>query len=378
MEFITCSSYDKGPLGTYAFFQDLEKSGLQVRRLMLSPYSELKEEQDPGKTLIILSPRFIPSTWEWDRIISWTAAGNRLITSGFFGPQYGWFQKKDYEIDVTLEPVGPVKVVLPVDSAFPYPGRLAPRSRMDFFPFLNRVFKSSDTVNLRYFESFSPNMLPLLVQGNKTIAVKRALGRGEWIMFTAINPFSNTMLEDSTWYRFATRLIGGDPKYRLNKVYFDEFHNGYRATRSLWELLRYYRFTDGIILISLLVLVFLFFLGIRILPPPPVYQRPEKDIIPGMQAMSRLLFRYKAWNDLLKRELHCIGSELAGVKDGDRIDPGILVENYLKKNRLPEYVGSHEELVASLHDIERDAERDKKEILKNFNTLVFMRKEMKK
>ena len=375
-EFISCSSYDKGPLGTFAFFEDLKEGGASVRRLKLSPFRELSEKTDRGKTLIMLSPLIHPSAWEWDMITSWVAKGNRLITSGFFGPRLAWFHKERIAVTYAREKIHPVEVLLPVDSVFPYPRKLSPHSLIGASFFQLRKYTSSDSMLIRYFHFFTPDMLPLLSAGNRPVAVKKAVGRGEWTIFAWQNPFGNTLLRDSTWYEFAVRLLFGNKEYK-GELFFDEYHNGYRATKSLWELLGYYRFTEGIIFLSGLILLYLFFTGIRILPPLPLYKRPEKNVIPGLRAMSMLLYRHKAWDSLLKRELRLIERELVGRGKAGTGKYDLLVTRYLQKGRMPKYVKSKDELISRFRAIDGDVSHlERKDILLLFNLLVFIRKEL--
>lgn len=375
--FITCSSYDNGPLGTYAFFEDLKQSGVCAQRLQLSPYQELHAQKNTGKTLIILSPVIIPGDWEWKIIMEWVAKGNRLITAGFYGPRSFWKFNRTVDLAETKIHQGPVRVILPVDSVFPYPEVLS-TPLFNINPLLSaQENRDQDSSLIRYFSELPANTMPFMVCQNKPISVKKAIGKGEWILFTQCNPFGNTLLKDSAWYRFATRLVGGNPVYADNEIYFDEYHNGYRATKSFWQLLCYYQFNDGIVYLSVLVLLFLFFTGIRMLTPVASFVQPEKDVIPGLRAVSMLFLKYKAWNGLLCREMVLIRKELTGSRRSQPLSADALAGEYCKKAQLPDSLRNKEALAHFIQTIEEASDSlDKKEIIKTCNTIIFMRKEL--
>jgi hypothetical protein len=375
-EFLTCSTYDKGPLGTYGLFRDLEDRGVPVRRTRLPLFREIDSTGDRRKTLLILSPQFTPRIWEWKLVFDWVAKGNRLITSGVFGPKRsGWVPNLDTVLKVSRVPSAPSYVLLPIDTVFPYDDTLDPLSPERLMSFLGKVYKYEDTVSVRHFTSFGPDVLPFLSHAGKPTAVKKAVGRGEWIAFTSTNPFGNSVLRDSSWYRFAVRLFTGDGRYSGKALLFDEFHNGYKATRSLWQLLGYYEFNSGIIYLSAIILLYLFLTGIRIVSPAPGRGFMHMDALPGMMALAGLLIKFGAWTSLLKREAAKIGSEPALKSTGPAVS---FLQSYLNKKGLPPGVKTPEELSDVFSKIETSAAiSDRMEAVRIFNILMFMRKELR-
>jgi len=375
-DFITCSSYDKGPLGTYGLFRDLEDRGVPVRRIKLPLYREIDSAGDHRKTLVILSPLFNPNPWEWDMILKWVAQGNRLITAGVLGPKRsGWIPDFTTSLKTSLEHSAPSYLLLPIDTVFPYDDTLPPRSPVHLAQLFGKTYTTGDTLTLRHFTTFGPDVLPFMTHGNKPVAIKKAVGRGEWLAFTPTNPFSNSALRDTIWYRFATRLFTGDGIYSVQPILFDEFHNGYKATRSFWQLLTYYEFNFGIIYLSAFILLYLFLTGIRIIPPVPERRFLHMNALPGLIAMTGLLIRFGAWTKLLKRECAIVHSELTR-KSTHPSEHFTL--HYVNKHRLPPSVHSPEELAKVFSTIETTAAvTDKSETVRLFNILMFMRKEMR-
>lgn len=377
-EYITCSTFDKGVLGTYGLYRDLEERSVPVRRIKLPVFKEINREHDRGKTLVIISPLFTPQQWEWNNILDWVADGNRLITTGVLGPKTnGWLPNFTASVSTSNVAEAETSVLLPVDTAFPYSEplpKLSPIQRMAVF---GKLYKDRDSVRIKHFLRFSPDEVPFLAHANKPTAVKKVVGNGEWIAFTDINPFSNSVLRDPAWYRFATRFFTGDDAFEGKPIMFDEFHNGYRATKDLWQLLTYYRFDSGIVYLSVLVLLYLFLTGIRIIPPVGEREHLHRDAIPGIQALANLLLRYGAWKGLLKREAAAIYAAIAGREVRDRPDYGYMVERYSAKRPLPPGVDSKERLSDIFATVENRADDlDKTAAIKIFNLFMFMRKEL--
>ena len=376
-DFITCSSYDKGPLGTYGLYRDLEDRGVPVQRIKLPVFREIDSTSDRRKTLVILSPLFSPKVWEWKVILDWVAKGNRLITSGILGPKRsGWIRTFNKMTHMSRVPSAPSYVLLPIDTVFPYDDTLGTLSPGSFIKFFGKAYTSKDTMPLTYFTSFGPDVLPFITHANKPTAVKKAVGLGEWIAFTSLNPFNNNLLmNDTSWYRFATRLFTGDNIYSGRAILFDEFHNGYKATKSLWQLLTYYEFNSGIIYLSAIILLYLFVTGIRIVPPVSARGFLHMDALPGMLALTGLLIKFGAWTNLLKREATKIRSELSqkSLRPSDSF-----IEHYLHKHSLPQGISSPEELRKVFTKIDTSTTiTDKTEAIRLFNIFMFMRKELR-
>jgi hypothetical protein len=376
--FISASTYDAGPLGTQAFYENLLLANVAVSRLQLPPFRQLKHDRDQGMTLIMLSPMVKPSAWEWEFLMQWVANGNRLVTAGLYGPQTFWstFQQKN-QLEHTFERIGPVRVSLPVDTVFPYPEALSPLQPVEKILLGEKAYTRSDSAAFTSFKTFQPNTLPFLTHHGKAIAVKKAIGRGEWVLFTPANPFSNTNLRDSTWYRFATRLLTADQRY-AGTVYFDEFHNGYTATQSLWQLLRYYRFDQGLIFGALLILLYLFFTGVRIITPGPRFDAPSRDVLTGMRSMSLFLYRHNGWNALVRNEARYVSAELRRRLPGHSTSWHDIAAEYCRRFRLPPSVRDCADLADQLAAMQAESlSLSKRAATAAFNTLVYLRKEMK-
>lgn len=374
-DYISCSSFDRGPLGTYGFFEHLSKGGFPVQRVKLPLYRELDPVHDKGKTLFILSPRTAPGPWEWDKIISWVSAGNRLVTCGFYGPSKTLFQKRDFNITTTRSKLTYARICLPVDSSLQNGALLSPETTISYQLFMNKLYKESDSSFMDFITNLAPDMMPFITIEKNVLSVKKMTGSGEWIIFTPANIFSNTLLRDKSWYNFAIYFVA-DSRF-TNKLLFDEYHNGYRATQSFWQLLEYYRFDKGIIFLSLIALLFLFQQGVRILPPRPAPLPVVKSSSISFSAMSSLLFRYKAWNGLLARDLQGIKEFLSEGKNTEIISPENLVDLYLAKGgTYPDGIDSKEDLKQVFGEIV-NRKLNKKTALKMFNNLVHIRKDLK-
>lgn len=375
---ISCSTYDRSPLGSYGLYKTLEEQGVPVKRAELPVFKVLNRNIDSCKTLIILSPVFKPQPWEWDQMVEWVSRGNRLITSGIFETgNIRWLSYSSSSLAISSIPVSPTFVTLPVDSVFPYNDTLAVRSELDRFLFSNKLFKCSDTVFIRHFTRFGPDALPLLVYNNKVTAQKKNIGKGEWIAFTDINPFSNSALREATWFTFAIRLLTGDGRYDGKPLIFDEFHNGYRASKGLWQLLIYYKMDQGIIYLSILLLLYLLITGIRIIPPVSIRHHIHRDPIPGLRALSGLLMKFGAWKGLLKKEAALIRFDLIRKNSGnDDIDQ--FIDYYCTRQKLPQGISCKEDLARLFTRVENEADDiGKNEAIRIFNTFLFMRKEMR-
>lgn len=379
-EYITCSTYDKGIAGTYGLYRDLEDRGVHVKRLKLPIFKEFDKKDMKNNTLVILSPTFSPGEWEWQLIMDWVAKGNRLITSGFIGPKkMGIFPGLRAESKTTNMAISESRILLPVDERFPYDESLAGLSRIEKAPLLGQLYKENDSALISYFDSFGPDVLPFMSYGNKVTALKRVIGEGEWVIFAERNPFSNSILRHPSWYWFATRFFTGDPQYEGKMIYFDEFHNGFRATKSLWQIISYYKFDSGFIYICILILLFLFLTGIRIVTPEAERVHINRNAILGMKAISQLLYKYDAYKGLIDRELHIIKKSLFKGAFDKTIEADQFVVRYLMKRKLPDTVSSREELITLINNIENEFKSfSKEELLKIFNTLMLMRKELAK
>jgi hypothetical protein len=366
-------------LGTYGLFTHLEEVGLPVKRVEQPAYVELKPEKDTGRTLLMLNPLVHPNVWEWDVIMKWVAAGNRLVTSGFYGPRRNWFHVRDFEVALRESKPERIRLLLPVDSTGQFGYTLASTPYTGHLPDNTEEQPINRKIPFYEIRTFGAGMQPFLAMDSGAVAAKKAVGTGEWIVFTAPNPFANSVLRDSTWYRFATTLLTADGKFADHRILFDEFHNGFRATKSLWELLKYYKFNTGLLFLGFLLLLYLFFTGIRILPPRPLDTSVDKDPIPGLRAMSRLLMKHRAWPGLIRRELRHLTAGLFKRETREEPAPEDLVDAWLSRYPLPRTVETRDELV----DLIRRASGKKSssadgETIMLFNTLVSMRKEMKR
>lgn len=375
---ITCSTYDRGPLGTYGLYKTLEEQGVSVKRAELPVFKVLDRKSDSCKTLVILSPLFKPQPWEWDLMIEWVSRGNRLITSGLYGiDNANLFSYTKSPFATSSIPVSPTFVTLPVDSVFPYNDTLAIRSELDKFLFPNKLFKSTDTISIRHFTNFGPDALPLLVYNNKVTAQKKNIGHGEWIVFTDINPFSNSALREASWFTFAIRLLTGDGRFDGKPLIFDEFHNGYRASKGLWQLLTYYKMDEGIIYLSILLLLYLFITGIRIISPASIRLHVHRDPIPGLRALSGLLMKFGAWKGLLKKEAALIRLDFSRKNSGNN-DIDQFTDYYCARKKLPQGISCKEDLARLFTRVENGTgDISKDESIRIFNTYIFMRKEMR-
>jgi len=377
-EFITCSSFDRGPLGTFGLFKSLEDAGVSVRRIELPVFRVLDNKTEKRKTLVILSPLYKPQPWEWTILMDWVAQGNRLVTAGLYGiSQNGWFATAGSGITSSYVNGGPTTVLLPVDSLAGFPDTLPAVPQLNKFISGGTVYRTEGRMPIMHFTRFSPDALPFLAQGNKVTAIKKLIGRGEWVLFTDVNPFSNFTLRDSTWFTFATRFFCGDGRYSGNPILFDEFHNGYKATKSLWQLLTYFQFDTGLIYLGILVLLYLFITGIRITSPGEPRTELHRDPIPGLRALSGLFMRYGAWRGMLQKEAAHIRSELSRHHRRDA-DIDWLVDRYASRRKLPPGIDTKENLVRLFERIEQRADTlHKDESIALFNIFMFMRKEMK-
>ncbi|MFW5785550.1 MAG: DUF4350 domain-containing protein [Chitinispirillaceae bacterium] len=371
----SCSTHDRGPYGTSVLFEYLSNKKLKVSRMELPSYTQLKKGTS-GKTLVILSPQFTPAAWEWEHILSWVAQGNRLITSGFTGPRSSMFdEQKSIYTFAAREELDSIKVLLPAPENTPE--ALKPDHQIGISFFDKTKTEPGDTVLLNHLSTtyFKADMVPFLSLKDKVIAAKRAVGKGEWIMFTQPNPLSNTLLKHPSWYKFAVSLIVGNSSFSKREIIFDEYHNGFRATESLWELLRFYKFDRGIIFLCCMGILFLFFTGIRTAPPTVLGYRHVKDVIPGLKAMGNLVCRHKAYNGLLKRELDLIKYEAAG-----RINKKLSVEElyglYTRKGKLPRGM-TREEFERLIVEAYSGKNTEPETTIRILNLFVHMRKELR-
>lgn len=379
-EYITCSTYDKGIAGTYGLFRDLEDRGVPVKRLKLPIFKEFGNKEESNRTLVILSPTFVPGQWEWEMIMEWVAEGNRLITSGFIGPKkMGFLSSINMESQNSRMSISQSNVLLPVDSIFPYDESLAALSSIEKAPITGMYYRDSDSALIQHFTNLGSNVLPFITYGNKVTALKKAVGKGEWVIFAERNPFSNSILRHPSWYRFTTRLFTGDPKYEGKMIFFDEFHNGHRATKSLWQIVTYYKFDSGFIYISILILLYLFLTGIRIATPATILNPIRRDSIHGIKTFAQLLFKYRSFKSIANREINIIKETLFQSTHIENRSTEEAVDLYLTQRVMPSTVKDKEELVALLKSVELEFEKlTDEDITKAFNTLMLMRKELKK
>lgn len=371
----SCSTHDKGPYGTSVLFQYLSDKRIKVSRMEIPSYTQLKKGTT-GKTLVILSPQVTPAAWEWEHILSWVAQGNRLITSGFTGPRTSVFdEQKSLRSFAAREKLDSVEVLLPVHEHGPGFLKADHQIGMSFFD--KTKTEPGDTVLLNHLSTvyFQADMVPFLTLKDKIIAAKKAVGKGEWIMFTQPNPLSNTLLKHPSWFKFAISLIIGNTSFSKGEIIFDEYHNGFRATESLWELLRFYKFDRGIIFLGCVGILFLFFTGIRTAPPTVLGYRHVKDVIPGFKAIGNLVCRHKAYKGLLKRELDLIKYEVAG-KIKKKISVEELYGLYTRKGNLPRGM-TKEEFESLVVEVYSGKNTEPETTIRILNLFVHMRKELR-
>ncbi len=370
---LSSSTYDRGPYGTYAFFEHLRESWVEVKRAETPVFNYLKNDSS-AKTLLILSPVHTPQAWEWEQILEWVAQGNRLITSGITAPG-GSFLSFTTNSPVRLGriPVSEVDILLPVHRDSPL--KLPPDHQIGTPLFGDDKREPGDTILVSYFNTFTEDMVPFLSMDQKVIGIKRSVGKGEWVLFTQPNPFSNTILTHQQWHQFAVTLLAGDSRFSNGEIIFNEYHNGYKASDNLWGLLRFYRFDHGIMFLCGVGLLFLVFTGIRISPPTVWGKRYAKDVLPGLKAMANLLCRHKAYGGLLRRELELIKGELTGKRGAD-VSGNELYDLYIRrKGALP----PHTDVSEFIHLIDSCIEEKnpaRESTLKTLNLFVHIRKDL--
>jgi hypothetical protein len=372
--FISCSTFDAGPMGTYGFYHYIKNRNTNTNQVRLSYFRTLDPVKDRGKTLFVLSPLFQVGAWEWQRLLDWVAAGNRLITSGKFTvnrPMDMLISK--YSLRKTRG--RRIWVSLPVDSEYPYKKTLRPPP--DPIHLLDKEWQKNtpDDILINTIPFLQPGTLPLLCMDTTVIAAKKKYGQGEWVMFACPNPFANRLLQDADWFEFACRLLFGDIKYQSNAFIFDEYHNGYQATKSLWQLLSYYEFTTGMIFLAVIMLLYLFFTGIRIIRPRAIREATSRDLMPGLRSMAGIFYRFKAFSGLIERERRTIARHLFGSK-GEQMIAERIVDSYLKTHPLPGNLKSRRDLIQVLKSTNYKGHMRNSDFVTIFNTLMHMRKEL--
>jgi hypothetical protein len=269
----------------------------------------------------------------------------------------------------------PVNVALPVDAVFPYENELPLLPALPELLFGYARSADSSVSQVQALSHLQPGMLPLLTCDTSVLAAKQIVGKGEWILFAHFNPFANGVLKKKEWFEFSCRLVTGDGRYSSGKILFDEYHNGYRATKSFWQMLKYYEFDSAILLGSVLILLYLFFTGIRVLPPLDRTEPPSRDVLPGLRSMANLFFRYRAFEGLVRRELVLIKRHL--FAGNENADARALAQAYLGRGRLPDGFSGADRLEQLLDRAEkRFSSLSRAEIITVFNTITFMRKEL--
>ncbi|MFP4165195.1 MAG: DUF4350 domain-containing protein [Chitinispirillaceae bacterium] len=375
VESYTCSTHDKGPYGTSSLFRFLDEKKVKVSRMGTPSFVRLKKKES-GNTLVMLSPRFNPPVWEWEHILSWVAQGNRLITSGRTFPKVSFFKdRKGITTYYAREKLDDIEVMLPVHQNCPDVLESNHQVGISFFD--KTRTEPGDTILLSHINKnfIHDDMVPLLSMDKKIIGAKKAIGKGEWIVFTQPNPMSNDLLKHSSWYKFALSLLIGNSAFGKSEIIFDEFHNGFRATESLWELLRFYKFDKGLLFLGILGILFLFFSGIRTAPPSVTGYRYVKDVIPGLKAMGNLVCRHKAHSGLLKRELELIKTELVGRSDTN-LSESELYALYTRKGRLPGEM-TKDDFENRIKEVHSGGNPEPEYMIGTYNLFVHMRKELR-
>jgi len=376
-KFYSSSTYDKGPLGSYGIFTYLKNEGFPVRKSEISPYIELSIEKDVGKTYILNSPLIGVGSIDWKKILEWVEQGNRLITIGMRLPR-GMFQNDILNIKINKIQPDSLQVRLPVANVFPKDWKLSPMpTRDDLLQHASPWLHYSD----RYLLSITTGtggQMPFITSGSTVLATKQLMGKGEWIQVANAQFFDNKLLMDKSWFEFICTLLTFDSRYSEAEIIFDEYHNGFSATKDLWELLGYYHITTGIIFLSVITLLFLFFNGIRVLSPQPGLDIVDKDIIPGLKSMAAIFIKFYSFRSLILNELKIIEHFLFGYSEKD-IAADRFVVTLLKKGGYPEKITTENEYMNFIKKIRNigNSHLTKKDITEIMNTIIQIRKEIK-
>ena len=301
------SSYLSSPGGTAALFLAMEELGLEPER-RLTAYVDGDSLRGP---LALLAPSEPPSPAELHALADWVRAGGTLLYAA---------RPDDPTLDtlgVTLDWIGP-------DSLSPAQRRRWPG--MDALPEAHPLTEGlRATGGFRYALSLpdGARVEPLLAGDGAVVAAQLRFGRGRVVAFSDARPLLNrTVAEGDAAALFArAAALNGD------RVYFDEYHHGFReGGNAAVATLRYLARTplgNAFAQLAVAALGLLLLLGTRFgsaLPPPPVRRRDPLEHVSALaEAYRRAGARRTARRLLLHGLLRRLGRHAAPGAEQDEV-----------------------------------------------------------
>lgn len=215
------SSYSTASGGAKAAYLLLSEAGYKVQRWE-QPLNGLPLGKTQAITLILAEPEEAPTREERERLKAFISEGGHVIATGMFGGTF-----------------------LPQNDSFPdLLPRMTSKTASSLSP--SRITRAAPQIVLApraYWRSASA-AYPLYGDGEHTLVVKYALGRGEVLWWASATPLTNAGLKEVGNLEFFLACLSdqklrdqilpdqnpGDQPKDQPEIFFDEYVHGYRQT----------------------------------------------------------------------------------------------------------------------------------------------------
>lgn len=261
------STLKTDPEGSKAFYLLLNKLDFNAN-IWINPYNKLNNEI---KCLIVNSPLYHPSRNNVMELLDWVKEGGTLIWSITAKDELAKLLKVE-QLSINYGQV-PIKK---------FPG--------------HKIYKEVDSVTVEGEWRFKSNgssykMETLLEDEQGIILFEIPYKNGKIFLSASPFLFSNRTLLLPGNAVFATHIIEyateNQPQENSKSVWFDEYHNGFRADRSLWSVL-----PIGLKLSLIQIVLAILFIYIRLAKrfgsPYPLPQTPRRSILEYIASTANL------------------------------------------------------------------------------------------
>ena len=197
------------PEGTAALYRWLDELGYPTSNEALDLFSL----PPTAEIIFLLNPSQRITDGEWETLNNWVNEGGTLVVAGTQSSASAVFGRLDFRPIALEEGDQPVWLAAPFAPA---PDQPAPLTA-------NRAWVG--------LESTRTDFVPLYTTAEAPIAVWLPQGQGQWLLSTAVYPFTNAGLAEGDNGRFVLTLFNlvqkGQP------IWFDEWHHGQRNTAEI-------------------------------------------------------------------------------------------------------------------------------------------------
>jgi len=287
-----CSTYNAGPYGCKAFYLLLDRLGYEPKRV----YSTGPPSRGRGALLFLLAPSPLPvSPKAAEAVLKWVERGNTLVfvsgmaQSAFLGQATEWALLKALELGVVDR--GRLRPGDLLRHRGVSPGRgihLSPKKATAYADPKATLFLDE----LEFADVKGENWTELFGSRHHSYVLHSERGSGNVFFVSSTSLIRNGNILEADNVRFLLDLVSAHA--RAGRVYFDEYHHGYRSSPSSRALLTTKTASLLLAQLALVGVVYLYSQSRRFGRPIPLVRDARRSQLEYIESAGAIYERAKA------------------------------------------------------------------------------------